>query len=50
MLSKQGRAKYGFCQENEKEQPGRALDEVIEERKAARDWVGHDWLHVSVAC
>ena len=44
MLSKQGRAKYGFCQENEKEQPGRALDEVIEEGKAARDWVGHDWF------
>ena len=43
MLSKQGRAKYGFCQENEKEQPG-ALDEVIEEGKAARDWVGHDWF------
>ena len=44
MLSKEGRATYAFCQENEKEQPGRALDEVIEEGRAARDWVGHDWF------
>jgi len=44
MLSKEGRATYAFCQENEREQPGRALDEVIEEGRAARDWVGHDWF------
>ena len=44
MLSKQGRAAYAFCQENEKEQPGRALKDVIEEGRAARDWVGHDWF------
>jgi hypothetical protein len=44
MLSQQGRAAYAFCQESEKEQPGRALEEVIEEGRAARDWVGHDWF------
>jgi hypothetical protein len=42
MLGKQGRAAYAFCQENEKEQPGRALEEVIEKGRAARDWVGQD--------
>ena len=44
MLSRKGRASYASCQECEKEQPGRPLEEVIEEGRAPRDWVGHDWF------
>jgi transposase InsO family protein len=44
MLSKRGRTVYAACREHEKEQVAVPLEELIEEARAPRDWVAHDWF------